>query len=325
MILAGDIGATNTRLAWFEVADRALVRGRRPDLSEPAATRALMRSRRRSCAKHRGRPGRRASGSPGRCGTVGPRARTSRGPWTPGSSPAALGLDEVILLNDLEANAWGLATLRDTDFAVLQPGRRGADGQRRGHLGGDRARRGGPRVGRPPAPAGGLGGGSCRLGAPGRAADGALAVPVGRAGARQRGARALGPGAPQHLPIPARRAGPAPSPAGSPTSSAARPPPRRSRGWRSRAGPRSAPARSRSSWRSTGPRRATSGSACWRPAVCTWAAASRRASCPRWRAGRSSMRSPARGGCSPCSRRIPVRVVLNDQAALRGAARRAGR
>ena len=36
---------------------------------------------------------------------------------------AGLGLDRVILINDLEANAWGLAALPGSDFAVLQPGR----------------------------------------------------------------------------------------------------------------------------------------------------------------------------------------------------------
>jgi len=127
MILAGDIGATNSRLAWFDVADGALVRGavrtypsqRHAGLHEIAA--AFMRdapgSARYACF-----------------GIAGPvregRAEGTNLPWAVDAPElaAALGLEHVILLNDLEANAWGLATLRDTDLAVLQPGRAAATG-----------------------------------------------------------------------------------------------------------------------------------------------------------------------------------------------------
>ena len=94
---------------------------------------------------------------------------------------------------------------------------RGADGQRRGHLRGHRSRRGRPRVGRAAAPAVRVGGRPRRLGAAGRAAARAVAVPRRRGGPRERGARALRARAPQRLPVPARRAGAAPSPGGSPT------------------------------------------------------------------------------------------------------------
>ena len=41
---------------------------------------------------------------------------------------AALGLERVLLLNDLEANAWGLSALDERDFHVLNEGRPGATG-----------------------------------------------------------------------------------------------------------------------------------------------------------------------------------------------------
>jgi glucokinase len=122
VILAGDIGATNTRLAWFEVARGALV---------PGAARTY--------------PSHRHAGldeivltflheAPGRLqhvcfGIAGPvregRVEATNLPWVVDARALAtrLDLDEVLLVNDLEANAWGLAALPDTDFAVLQLGR----------------------------------------------------------------------------------------------------------------------------------------------------------------------------------------------------------
>jgi glucokinase len=122
VILAGDIGATNTRLAWFGVADRALVRGavrtypsqRHAGLGEIVAEFVRDAPAAARCACF---------------GIAGPvregRAEGTNLPWVVDSRQLAetLALDEVILLNDLEANAWGLATLGASDFAVLQPGR----------------------------------------------------------------------------------------------------------------------------------------------------------------------------------------------------------
>jgi glucokinase len=126
VILAGDIGATNSRLAWFDAADGTLRRGavrtypsqRHAGLAEIAAAfvRDAPGSARYACF-----------------GIAGPvregRAEGTNLPWDVDARrlAAALGV-EVILLNDLEANAWGLATLRDTDLAVLQPGRAAATG-----------------------------------------------------------------------------------------------------------------------------------------------------------------------------------------------------
>ena len=44
------------------------------------------------------------------------------------SLASAVGLQSVGLLNDLEANAWGIAALADNDFAVLSPGDPAATG-----------------------------------------------------------------------------------------------------------------------------------------------------------------------------------------------------
>jgi glucokinase len=61
-------------------------------------------------------------------GIAGPvregRVEATNLPWVVDARPLAgrLGLPEVLLVNDLEANAWGLAALPDTDFAVLQQG-----------------------------------------------------------------------------------------------------------------------------------------------------------------------------------------------------------
>lgn len=127
MILAGDIGATNSRLAWFDVADRTLRRGAvrtypsqgHAGLDEIAAAfaRDAPGSFRYACF-----------------GIAGPvrdgRAEGTNLPWDVDERQlaSALGLEHVIVVNDLEANAWGLATLRDTDLAVLQPGRAAARG-----------------------------------------------------------------------------------------------------------------------------------------------------------------------------------------------------
>jgi glucokinase len=126
VILAGDIGATNSRLAWFDAADGTLVRG---------AVRTYPSQQHAGLAEIAAAFVRDAPGS-ARCacfGIAGPvregRAEGTNLPWDVDARrlAAALGV-EVILLNDLEANAWGLATLRDTDLAVLQPGRAAATG-----------------------------------------------------------------------------------------------------------------------------------------------------------------------------------------------------
>jgi glucokinase len=122
LILAGDVGGTNTRLAWFEVSGGRLV---------PGATRAYPSQRHTSLDEIVATFLREAPGALGHAciGIAGPvregRVVATNLPWGVDARPlaAGLGLDHVILINDLEANAWGLAALPDSDFAVLQPGR----------------------------------------------------------------------------------------------------------------------------------------------------------------------------------------------------------
>lgn len=122
MILAGDIGATNTRLAWFDVANGALVPGvartypsrQQASLDDIIAT-FLTEA-----------PGRIGHACFGVAGPVREgRVEAINLPWPVDARSLALrlGLHRLVLINDLEANAWGLAALPDGDFAVLQPGR----------------------------------------------------------------------------------------------------------------------------------------------------------------------------------------------------------
>jgi glucokinase len=121
VILAGDIGATNTRLAWFEVSDGTLTLGvaRTYPSREQASLDAIVAT---FLSETRGRI-RHAC-----LGIAGPvregRVEATNLPWVVDARSLALqlGLDRVLLVNDVEANAWGLAALSDTDFAVLQAG-----------------------------------------------------------------------------------------------------------------------------------------------------------------------------------------------------------
>jgi glucokinase len=122
VILAGDVGATNTRLAWYAVSNGALVPGvtrtypSREHASLDDVVAAFVGAApavpRHACF-----------------GVAGPvrdgRVETINLPWVVDAKllAARLGLPEVLLVNDLEANAWGLAALPDADFAVLQSGR----------------------------------------------------------------------------------------------------------------------------------------------------------------------------------------------------------
>lgn len=121
MILAGDVGGTNTRLGWFDVAGGALVAGasrtypsrQHPDFG--AILTAFLRD-------VPGTPEHVCLGVAGavRDGRVDPvnLAWDVDGP----ALAARLGVRQVLLVNDLEANAWSLAALPESDFAVLQPG-----------------------------------------------------------------------------------------------------------------------------------------------------------------------------------------------------------
>jgi glucokinase len=121
MILAGDIGGTKTRLAFFTTAGErvtSLVEETFPShhyngLDE--IVRAFV-ARRQESITHAG------------FGVAGPvihgRSETTNLPWVIDAQQLAtqLGLASVALINDLEANAYGVALLETEDFVVLNPG-----------------------------------------------------------------------------------------------------------------------------------------------------------------------------------------------------------
>jgi glucokinase len=121
LILAGDIGGTNTRLAWFAVADGVL----RPGAARTYASQRYTGLAEIVLAFLEEAPGRFRRACFGIAGPVREgRVQATNLPWVVDARGLAgrLGLDDVLLVNDLEANAWGLAALSDDDFAVLQRG-----------------------------------------------------------------------------------------------------------------------------------------------------------------------------------------------------------
>jgi len=127
MILAGDIGGTNTRLAFLEERGGHLT----PVVEDTFASRehaSLEVVLRKFIAAHP---------FPIGCacfGIAGPvrdgRCEGTNLPWVVDSGVVAreLALKSVGLINDLEANAWGIAMLEATDFAVLNEGASDASG-----------------------------------------------------------------------------------------------------------------------------------------------------------------------------------------------------
>ena len=125
-ILAGDIGGTKTRLAIFETGGAGLETlreetfpSRAYDGLEQIAGEFLERGADCDLACF---------------GVAGPvragRCRTTNLPWeiNAESLRQALGMRQVTLLNDLEANAWGISALGPEDFATLNPGASDASG-----------------------------------------------------------------------------------------------------------------------------------------------------------------------------------------------------
>lgn len=129
MILAGDIGGTNSRLALFELDGRRLRRvdeARLPSsgsasLEDVLETFLSPRKMRVDVAGF-GLPGPVQDG----------RVVTTNLPWVVDQARlrAHLGLDVVELLNDIEAFSHGLAALEDDDVVVLNTGAAGAQGNR---------------------------------------------------------------------------------------------------------------------------------------------------------------------------------------------------
>jgi glucokinase len=127
VILAGDIGGTNTRLAFVEERDGRLVPvaeatfASREHASLETVLRQFVAARRLpvTCAAF---------------GVAGPvkhgRCDATNLPWQVDARLVAreIGLQSVGLINDLEANAWGIPALQPEDFAVLNQGEADAEG-----------------------------------------------------------------------------------------------------------------------------------------------------------------------------------------------------
>jgi glucokinase len=127
MILAGDIGGTNSRLALFELNGDSLnlvVEKTFPSRQyfHLEAIAREFRSAHPQSITHA-------------CfGVAGPvkhgRCEATNLPWVVDAQVLAseLGLTAVGLMNDLEANALGIAVLKPSDFATLNPGEPNAEG-----------------------------------------------------------------------------------------------------------------------------------------------------------------------------------------------------
>jgi glucokinase len=129
MILAGEIGATRTRLAAFETSGNNLQQ----------VVEKIYLSQEHSGLAEIISDFRRTEGVPvhSAClGVAGPvqagRSKISNLPWTIDSRELAkqLNLTSVGLLNDLEANAYGLDALESKDFITLSEGSADAEGNR---------------------------------------------------------------------------------------------------------------------------------------------------------------------------------------------------
>jgi len=118
MILAGDIGGTNARLAFFDVADGhfRLVSASVFPSREYAGLDQIVSKFVETAKLH---PDAACFGVPGpvRNGRV----ETSNLPWVIESARLAdeLSLKKTVLINDLEANAWGIEALSSQDFVAL--------------------------------------------------------------------------------------------------------------------------------------------------------------------------------------------------------------
>jgi glucokinase len=122
MILAGDIGGTHSRLAFFDVSNgsfRLVSTSVFPSRDyrglDEIVSRFLKDSHLHPDAACFGIAG------PVRNGRV----ETSNLPWIVDSKRLAseLSLETTLLINDLEANAWGIATLEAKDLVALNPGK----------------------------------------------------------------------------------------------------------------------------------------------------------------------------------------------------------
>lgn len=126
-VLAGDVGGTTTRLALFAPPSTAPVGLAKFASEEHAGLEEMVSA---FLATHP------TAVSAAAFGVAGPvvkgRTETVNLAWPvdAASLAAALGLPRVWLLNDLEANAWGIGALAPEDLSTLQAGAPGAGGNR---------------------------------------------------------------------------------------------------------------------------------------------------------------------------------------------------
>lgn len=121
MILAGDIGGTNSRLALFELEAGRFEK--RVDERVPSrGANSLQDVVEAFLYRYDVRPDAACFGLPGP--VKHERVVTTNLPWLveAGQLRARLHVERVFLLNDLESYAWGIAALEPTDFALLHAG-----------------------------------------------------------------------------------------------------------------------------------------------------------------------------------------------------------
>jgi glucokinase len=122
LILAADVGGTSTRLAYFRARNGILV-----SLAEThyksAQHASLYQIVRLFAAEHKLTPERACFGVAGPI--IEGRVKTPNLPWSIESDQLAreVGLSAVRLINDLTANTYGIAALKDEDLAVLNQGK----------------------------------------------------------------------------------------------------------------------------------------------------------------------------------------------------------
>lgn len=125
MILAGDVGGTKTNLGFFEVEGRGAAPRLKSIVEQSFASREHASLDELAVAflnEHRLRP------SIACFGVAGPvehgHSHATNLPWTIDAKrlAAELDVDTALVINDLEANAYGIAALDDSEFAVLHAG-----------------------------------------------------------------------------------------------------------------------------------------------------------------------------------------------------------
>jgi glucokinase len=127
MILAGDIGGTKTRLAFFMTVGERL-KSVAEETFPSHEYRGLGEIVHTFLARHQISPAQAGFGVAGP--VIHGRSETTNLPWVIDAQQLAtqLGIASVALLNDLEANAHGVAMLEAEDFVVLNQGAVGAKG-----------------------------------------------------------------------------------------------------------------------------------------------------------------------------------------------------